>query len=408
MHARPWFVLTAICTLLCTSGCGSARWGSRHSRLRGPSACVEPSCDDPTCEICSPLPPLYDGMARNHRLNRRATRGHGRGHGYRGHGGYGGDCGCTCGQCGGEWFDGEIIDGEIIGGDFGGCSSCCSDGMMMDGGMGMSGGCSTCGQTVMHDSSMMPGQTFESHGEQQPTIAHPQRSSVPNGGPAAPYSPSTSVPAGDLAPAPAPADPMSKPMPMGESTSMRTPNYGAALFGTAQAEPMQYVPAPTSQPIIQEQAVPMQEIIQQPSAPPAPPLASPAAHAQPLLMSPPSIPSFPAPPSGAPQPSDFYTPKNGPSQPSLTQPNPIQLQSASIPAAPPAKKAFRPFSDSAKPRKPATDAQGQPLAQMPPQPLPLAQPQGQPQWEGTLQMQPIEQPTQTASAGWLPTLPSSK
>ena len=30
------------------------------------------------------------------------------------------------------------------------------------------------------------------------------------------------------------------------------------------------------------------------------------------------------------------------------------------------------------------------------------------QWEGTLQMQPIEQPTQTASAGWLPTLPSSK
>ena len=35
--------------------------------------------------------------------------------------------------------------------------------------------------------------------------------------------------------------PMGQPMskPMGESTSMRTPNYGAALFGTAQAEPAQ-------------------------------------------------------------------------------------------------------------------------------------------------------------------------
>ena len=47
---------------------------------------------------------------------------------------------------------------------------------------------------------------------------------------------------------------------------MRTPNYGAALFGTAQAEPRQYVPGRELQPIIQEQAVPMQEIIQQPAA----------------------------------------------------------------------------------------------------------------------------------------------
>jgi hypothetical protein len=382
MHARPWFVLTAICTLVCTSGCGSARWGSRHSRLRGPSACVEPSCDDPTCEICSPLPPLYDGMARNHRLNRRAMRGHGRGHGYRGRGygdDFGGDCGCSCGQCCGEWFEGEIIDG--------GCSSC-GDGMMMDGGMGMSGGCSTCGQTVMHDSSsMMSGQTFQSQGDQQPTLA-PQKSSVPAGGPAPPYSPST-VPPAELAP----ANPMGKPMNQstGEPMSMQTPNYGAALFGTPHSVPGPYVPTASSQPIMQEQAVPMQEIIQQPqSAPPAPPIASPAAHAQPTLMSP-SMPTFPAEQSPAPQPSDFYTPKNNPTQPALTQPNPIQLQSASIPAAPLAKKAFRPFSESAKPRKPATSE---------------AETQPQPQWEGSLQMQPVEQQTKTGG-GWLPTLPSS-
>jgi hypothetical protein len=102
----------------------------------------------------------------------------------------------------------------------------------------------------------------------------------------------------------------------------------------------------------------------------------------------PSMPSLPDTPSSTPQPSDFYSPKNNPSQPVLTQPNPIQLQSASIPAAPPAKKAFRPFSEAAKPRQspaPTTDAP----------------PQGQPQWEGSLQMQPVEQ----ANGGWLPTLP---
>jgi hypothetical protein len=324
-------------------------------------------------------------MARNHRLNRRSARGHGR-HGH-GRGGYS-DCGCSCGHCGGEWFDGEIIEGEIIGGDFGGCSSC-GEGMVMDGGMGMSSGCSTCGQTVMNDSSMMhssmmPGQSFESHGEPQPTIAAPPRSSLPSGTPAAPTSPST-VP-GDLTPAP--GNPMNHPMgqPMAEPMSMRTPNYGAALFGTAQAEPRPYTPAASSQPIIQEQAVPMQEVIQQPAAPPAPPLASPAAHAQaqPILMSP-AMPTFPGEQPGAPQPSDFYSPKSNPTQPMLTQPNPIQLQSASIPAAPPSKKPMRPFSEAAKPRKPAT----QPAE---------AQPQ---QWEGTLKMQPVEQ----AGGGWLPSLP---
>jgi hypothetical protein len=363
---------------------------------------VESCCDDPTCEICSPLPPLYEGMARNHRLNRRAMRGHGRGHGFHGYR----DGGCSC--CNGNWLDGEIIEGEIIDGDFcGGCSSCMSgDGMMM------SGGCSSCGQTVMHESSMpysstMSGQTFESHGEPQPTLAHPQRSpSVPSGGPAPPPS-GSSVPA-EMAPMP-----MGQPMgqPMSETTSMRAPNYGAALFGTAQAEPMQYAPASTSQPVIQEQAVPMQEILQQPQAvPPAPPLASPAAHAQPMpMMMSPAMPTFPTEQSGAPQPSDFYSPKSNAAQPVSVQPHPIQLQSASIPATPPGKKPFRPFSEAAKPRKPPADSQGQP-AQLQPQPsaqpMPQPQPQSQPQWEGSLQMQPMEQTK--SGGGWLPTLPASK
>ncbi|QDT52834.1 hypothetical protein Pan44_08470 [Caulifigura coniformis] len=366
MHARSWLVLTAIGALACTSGCGSARWGSRHSRLVS-RACVESSCDDPTCEICSPLPPLYDGMARSHRLNRRAMRGHGRhGHGRMNHGG------CSCGQCGGEWFEGEIIDGEIIGGDyFGGCSSC-GDGMVMDGGMPMemSSACSTCQQHAMSDSSMphssmMPGQSFQMHGEQQPTLASPSQSSVPSGGPAAPPS-SSSVPP-DMAPAHPMGQPMNQPMgqPMAEPmTSMRTPNYGAALFGAPPTEPNHYVPASGTQPIMQEQASPMHDVGQPPSIPPAPPLASPAAHSAPMLMSPPSMPTFPGEAPGAPQPSDFYSPKSMP-----TQPNPIQLQSASIPAAPPAKKPMRPFSESAKPRQ---------------------KPAGQPQWEGTLQMQTIQ------------------
>jgi hypothetical protein len=38
--------------------------------------------------------------------------------------------------------------------------------------------------------------------------------------------------------------------------------------------------------------------------------------------------------------------------------------------------------------------------------MPQAQPQGQPQWEGSLQMQPMEQTR--SGGGWLPTLPSSK
>jgi len=384
MHARSWLVLTAICTLVCTSGCGSARWGSRHSRL-APRSCVESSCDDPTCEICSPLPPLYDGMARNHRLNRRAMRGHGR----HGHGRQAMMGGCACGQCGGEWFEGEIIDGEIIGGDcFGGCSSC-GDGMVMDGGMpmGMSSGCSSCQQHAMSDSSMsessmphssmMPGQSYEMHNEQQPTMATPQRSSVPSGGPSAP--PSNSAIPGEMAPAHPMGQPMGQPMnpPMAEPmTSMRAPNYGAALFGSPPSEPNQYVPASGSQPIIHEQPAPMHEAVQPPSIPPAPPLASPAAYNAPMLMSPPSMPSFPGEAPGAPQPSDFYSPKSMP-----TQPNPIQLQSASIPAAPTAKKPMRPFSESAKPR---------------------AKPAGQPQWEGTLQMQTV-QPADNS----LPALPTN-
>jgi len=375
MHARSWLVLTAICTLVCTSGCGSARWGTRHSRLRGPSACVESSCDDPTCEICSPLPPLYDGMARSHRLSRRAMRGHGH-HGRR-HYGMGG---CTCGHCDGEWFEGEIIEGEIIGGDcFGGCSSCMSDGMVIDGGMsmGMSSGCSTCQQHVMSDSmshsSMMPGQTFETHGEPHPTPAAP-RSSVPSGGPATP--PMGSAVPGDLPPG-TPMQPMGEPMaePM---TSMRAPNYGAALFGAGQSEPKPYVPSSTSQPVIHEQPMPMPMPMHE-VQPPAPPIASPAAHAAPMLMAPPSMPTFPGEAPGAPRPSDFYSPKSEPAQP-VTQPNPIQLQSASIPAAAPGKKPMRPFSEAAKPRQ---------------------KPAGQPQWEGTLQMQSV-QPADNS----LPALPT--
>ncbi len=383
MHARSWFVLTAICALVCTSGCGSTRWGNRHSQLRAPSSCVESSCDDPTCEICSPLPPLYDGMARSHRLNRRSMRGHG--HHGRGRNSFGG--GCSCGQCGGEWFDGEIIEGEMIGGDdSSGMSS--EDGMMMDGGMGMSSGCSTCQQHVMSDSSMphssmMPGQSFQTHNEQQPTLANPQRSSVPSGGPAPP--PSSSTIPGDMTPAPM-GQPMSQPMgqPMGQPmtepmTSMRTTNYGAALFGGAPAEPQPYIPTSTSQPIIHQQPMPMYEVVQPPSAPPAPPLASPAAHSAPILMAPPSMPTFPGEVPGAPRPSDFYSPKDIGLQPSLGQPNPIQLQSASIPAAQPGKRAMRPFSDSAKPR---------------------TRPAAQPQWEGTLEMQTV----QPADAS-LPALP---
>ena len=450
MSARPWFVLTAICTIVCTSGCGSARWGSRHSRLRMPSACVESSCDDPTCEICSPLPPLYDGMARNHRLQRRAMRGHGHGHA-RGRQSFGG--GCSCGQCGGEWFEGEIIDGEIIGGDcFGGCSSCSScgdggmmmDGMVMDGmPMEMSGGCSTCQQSAMFEGSMphqsmMQGQPYGMGNEQQPTLANPHSSSVPSGGMATP--PPSVPPHTEQAPAPM-AEPMGNPMgsPMGSpmnggpmngsTTSMRTTNYGAALFGTNPAEPKQYTPAPMSQPIMHEESVPLQEAVESPAIPPAPPLASPAAHAIPMMMSPPAMPTFPGEMPGAPQPSDYYSPKDNPTsatQPTLTPPNPIQLQNSTFPVATPGKKAMRPFSEAAKPRKPSTqpEPQLQPLAKTQPQPRPAAapqsqaqpqplaklpappaapkQPRGQPQLEGSLRMQTVQQ----ASAE-LPALPKS-
>ncbi len=257
MHARSWLVLATICTLVCTSGCGSVRWGNRHSKLRGftNSSCVESSCDDPTCEICSPLPPLYDGMARNHRLNRRSMRGHGH-HGRRGD--FESFGGCSCGQCCGEWFEGEIIEGEIIGGDcFGGCSTCMSgcstcmsdgeviyDGMPME----MSGGCSTCGQHGGMDSSMMMSspqghQTFEP----QPTPAAP-----PTGGPSSapkyspspmPMAPGSSVPAEipmeQAAPGPM-GEPMAPPM-----TSMRAPNYGQ-LFSAPPSEPRSYVPTSSS------------------------------------------------------------------------------------------------------------------------------------------------------------------
>jgi hypothetical protein len=174
--------------------------------------------------------------------------------------------------------------------------------------------------------------------------------------------------------------PMSQPM--GDpAAATRSPNYGAALFGTAQAEPMPSVPDSSSQPILHEQPLPppMREVPPPASAPPAPPLASPAAHAQPILMSPPSMPTFPGEAPGAPQPSDYYSPRTNPTQPTLSQPNPIQLQSASIPMAPPAKKPMRPFSEAAKPRQ---------------------KPAAQPQWEGTLQMQPIQ-----PAGGALPALP---
>lgn len=352
MNARSWFVLTAVCTFACASGCGSARWGSRHGKLRMPSSCVESSCDDPTCEICSPLPPLYDGMARNHRLNRRDH--HGRGHGSRGHGGQGG---CSCGMCGdGEWFEGEIIDGE----GFGGCSSCtsCGDGMMMDGGMhsGMmsSGGCQTCQHQGMDSNpQMMPGQTYESQYEQQPTPAAP-RSAAPAGSPAPPTG--SSIPPEIMAPGQPMGQPTSVPM-----TSMHAPNYGAALFSAPPVEPKPYVPAATSTPVMHEQAYPMSEPApMQLPAPPAPPLASPASHSAPMFIAPPTtsmmMPSLPSPTMTADAPPAEFNPPT----------SPIQLQSASMPAKTSAKKPLRPFSESAKPR-----------------PNPAV-----PQWEATVQRLP--------------------
>jgi hypothetical protein len=362
MNARSWFVLTAVCTLVCTSGCGSARWGSRHSRLRMPSGCVESSCDDPTCEICSPLPPLYDGMARNHRLNRRANRGHGR----HGHGG------CSCGSCGcggGEWFDGEIIEGEIIGGDcYGGCSSCmsCGDGMVMDGGMPAemmsSGGCQNCQHQAMSGSQMMMSSpSHEMHYEQQPTPAAPH--SAP---PASSPPPANSSLPGEMAP----GAPMGQPMGSKPMTSMRAPNYGAALFTPPPVEPQPYVPAPSSTPIMYEQASPMPEPM---PAPPVPPLASPVSHAAPMYLAPPptstAMPALPAPMmTTEAQPPEVYVPNN----------IPIQTQSAAMPATQSGKKPMRPFSEGAKPRRPAA----------------------QPQWEASLQMQTIQ-----PAGSQLPALP---
>ncbi len=255
--------------------------------------------------------------------------------------------------------------------------------MVIDGGMpmGMSGGCSTCQQHVMSDSSMMhggmphgsmmPGQTFESHHEQQPTLATPPRSSMPGGSPAPPAG--STVP-GEMAPVPMQqpmGQPMSEPM-----TSMRPINYGAALFGAAPAEPQSY-PGPSGQPpVYHEQSIPMYEAAQPPSAPPAPPLASPAAHLVPALLPAPAMPTFPGEHPGAPQPSDFYSPKH---DAVMSAPHPIQLQSASIPAAQPGKKPMRPFSESAKPR---------------------TTPPAQPQWEGTLQVQAVH-----PAGGSLPPLP---
>jgi hypothetical protein len=400
MHARSWFVLAAVGALVCTSGCGSCRWGSRRSRLPMPNPCVESSCDDPTCELCSPLPPLYDGMARNHRLNRRALRGHGdHRRGRHGHGG------CSCGHCGGEWFDGEIIDGEIIDGGCFPCSSCdmgCTscDGMVIDGGMPMemmSGGCPTCQHQGTYEQSMMPSGSIPNappaepnHYEPQPTPAN----SAPKYSPGAEKpAPSSTVPS-EL--------PMTNPMPMtpaAEPMSRRSlPNYGV-LFSAAPGEP-------------QAGSLNAAPLASQPE-PPAPPLASPTSHQQLQLIAPPqhssSLPPLPAPAGAS---SEVYT----------AEQNPIQLQSGTrvVPApVTPGRKPLRPFSEAAKPRNPQqASVAGQlppgvtmgppatpgtaprPVAKAP-QLTPPAEPAGKPQWEATLSRQPIEQ-----AGGLLPPLPS--
>src|SRR5262245_50211650 len=104
MRTRFWIALLACATLIPASGCGSCRWGRKHGML--PYQCVDPHCDDPACEVCSPVPPLYDGWA-NHRYMRSS--------------------GCGCG--------GGMPCGGMPCGDA--CVSCCEGGMVM-------GDCGSC------------------------------------------------------------------------------------------------------------------------------------------------------------------------------------------------------------------------------------------------------------------------
>jgi hypothetical protein len=142
MVARIWIIVLACTATVGTSGCGSCRWHHRHAGL--PYSCVTPFCDDPACQVCSPVPPLYDGW---------------------GMASFAGDCGsCGCGSCGTVISEGCPT---------GGC------GEMMDGACGMPGGscemgggpvCSHCQQS-MSGSQATPEMFYSPPSEPMPTNA---------------------------------------------------------------------------------------------------------------------------------------------------------------------------------------------------------------------------------------------
>jgi len=195
MRTRFWIALLACATLVPAAGCGSCRWGRKHGVL--PYQCVDPHCDDPACEVCSPVPPLYDGWGM-HRCMRRS--GCNCGCGSMASGGM--PCGDVCESCG---------DCGMMMGECGPCGGC-ADGMVMDGSCEMTG--NSCGMPMFSDGGLCP-HCHQSLAmpPQEPTPATPQQlESAP------PYQPG---------PAAAPANPMGQPAETNDRSALFSPQPGS-------------------------------------------------------------------------------------------------------------------------------------------------------------------------------------
>jgi hypothetical protein len=185
MRTRFVIALLACATLIPASGCGSCRWGRKHGAL--PYQCVDPHCDDPACEVCSPVPPLYDGWA-----NHRYMHGSGCSCG-------GMPCGNSCGSC---------CEGGMVTGDCGSCGNC-EGGMVMDGTCEMTG--NSCGMPSFGGGDICP----HCH---QSTSMPPQEP-----GQAIPQEHLESAPTYEPQPSPAPATPMGDPSASASSATLYSP-----------------------------------------------------------------------------------------------------------------------------------------------------------------------------------------